>query len=83
VDLVVAFGLVVREERTRLGLSQKQLAELAGLHRNFVILVEQGASAIALDSVEAIAAALELKPWELLMNADLILEQWGARGTRG
>lgn len=44
-DRVTALGQVIREKRQALGLSQDKLAELAGLHRNFVGLIERGATA--------------------------------------
>lgn len=56
---VVAFGQAVRARRTGLGLTQEQLAERAGLHPNFVSLIERGKTHAALDVVFAVADALE------------------------
>lgn len=39
-------------------MSQEQLAERAGLHRNFVGAVERGESNVSLDSAERLALAL-------------------------
>ncbi len=69
-DLLAAFGVVVRRERIRQQLTQEGLAELAGLHHNYVGLVERGKSAAALDTVEALATALRRRPSQLLRAAE-------------
>ncbi|MCW7541018.1 helix-turn-helix domain-containing protein [Aquabacterium sp. A7-Y] len=69
-DLLVAFGRVVRDERKRKQLSQEKLAEAADLHRNYIGLVELGKTAAALDSAAAIANALGLRLSELLRAAE-------------
>jgi transcriptional regulator with XRE-family HTH domain len=55
----------VRELRLERGLSQEGLAELAGLHRNYVGGVERGERNVGLDNVVALAAALEVGTSEL------------------
>lgn len=72
-DLLTAFGQVVRAERLRQGISQERLAECADLHRNNIGLIERGLSAPALDSVAAIAAALGLPASTLIQRAELLL----------
>jgi len=69
-DRITAFGQVIRKERRAKGISQEELAELANLHRNFISMVERGASKIALDSLFALADALEISASTLLRRAE-------------
>ena len=69
-DLQEAFGSVVRRERTRLGLTQEQLAELADLHTNYIGLVERGRTSAALDTIASLAQALKRRPSQLLRAAE-------------
>lgn len=69
-NLLVAFGMVIRRERERKHLTQERLAELADLHHNFVSLVERGKSAPGLDTVAALAKALNRRPSQLLRAAE-------------
>jgi transcriptional regulator with XRE-family HTH domain len=54
------FGARVREERERLGLSQEELADRAGLHRTYLGGVERGERNLGLLNVVRIARALDL-----------------------
>lgn len=69
-----ALGLVIRETRQAKGLSQEKLAELSKLHRNFIGLVERCATVPALDSLLAIADALDCAASELLAKAEQIAD---------
>lgn len=69
-DRVEAFGLAVRRLRRSKRMSQELLAEKADLHRNFVSLVERGQTKAALDSVFALADALEIRASELIQLAE-------------
>lgn len=55
-----SFGLSVRAWRGRLGISQEQLAERAGLHRTYVCDIERGARNVSLKSLEKLSKALEI-----------------------
>lgn len=69
-NLSKAFGIVVRERRVAMGLTQAQLADTAGLHTNFISLLERGKTSAALDSVAVIAMVLKCRPSQLLEAAE-------------
>ena len=64
-DPQTSFGSRVRELRLARQLSQEELAERAGLHRNYVGGVERGERNIALVNIHRIAEALGVRPGEL------------------
>lgn len=53
-----AVGRRVRELRSGLAISQEELAERAGLHRNYVGSVERGERDVGVGAIARIAAAL-------------------------
>jgi transcriptional regulator with XRE-family HTH domain len=69
-ERIEALGLVIKAVRQERKLSQEKLAEIAGLHRNFVGLVERNLTKLAVDSLFAIADALDLDASELLARAE-------------
>ena len=56
----------LRVIRNKLGLSQEQLADEAGLHRTYIGSVERAEINISIDNIEKIAKALKVKPSRLL-----------------
>lgn len=65
-DIKKPFGMSVRAWRNRLGISQEELAERAGLHRTYVCDVERGARNVSLESIDKLARALEIPIASLL-----------------
>lgn len=65
-----AIGAAIREARQERQLSQEKLAELAKLHRNVIGLAERSVSAPALESLFAIADALEMPASRLVARAE-------------
>lgn len=61
---VVAFN--VRLLRVEKGWSQERLALECGLDRSYVSAVERSRWNVSLSNIDAIAKALEVKPWLLL-----------------
>lgn len=59
-ETLARFGKRLREARKVKGISQEKLAELAGLHRTYVSLVERGECNISLLNIERLAKALEV-----------------------
>jgi ribosome-binding protein aMBF1 (putative translation factor) len=64
-SLRTRFAENLRVQRTKKGISQEGLAELAGFHRTFVSKVERGATSTSIDTIEKIARALNVDPVEL------------------
>lgn len=60
------FGDKVREERHKKGLSQEELASMAGVHRTYIGMIERAEKNITLSNIEKIAKALGIKPSELI-----------------
>jgi len=58
--LRVAFGGALRKFRLKAGLSQEQLAALAGVHRNYVGDVERAEENISLVNILRFCHALEI-----------------------
>lgn len=65
-----AFGDVLRELRSRKGLSQEALALDADLDRTFISMLERGVRQPTLTSIFAISQALEIKPSRLLSKVE-------------
>jgi len=62
----VLFGKRLRELRLERKSSQEKLAETADLHRNYVGVLERGVQSASLDAICKLAAALRVKPADLL-----------------
>lgn len=58
---LIKFGQKIREERTRQGLSQEELASRAGVHRTYIGMIERAEKNITLENIEKIAKALKMK----------------------
>lgn len=61
-----AFGDVLRELRTKKGLSQESLALESELDRTFISLLERGLRQPSLNTIFQISIALEIQPYEIV-----------------
>ena len=68
--LRVALASQIRSIRARRGISQEELAFLAGLHRTYISLVERSKKSLTVDSLARIASALDIEPSKLLASAE-------------
>ncbi len=64
-DIKARFGQRLREIRQKKGLSQEELAFLAGLHRTYVSSAERGQRNVSLVNIEKLARALEVDITEM------------------
>ena len=59
-EIAKIVGQRIRNYRTRQGLSQEKLAEMSGCHPTYIGQVERGEKNATLESIEKIAAALNV-----------------------
>lgn len=64
--ILIQFGENVRNARLAKNLSQEDLADLAGLHRTYIGMIERAEKNITLLSIEKIAIALGVRPKDLI-----------------
>ena len=64
--LLLHIGEKIREARKEKHLSQEELADIAGVHRTYIGMIERGEKNISILSLEKIAVALELSTKDLL-----------------
>lgn len=65
-----AFGLVVRERRHNLEVSQEELAALIGIHRTYLGSVERGERNVGLDNLLRFSFALRTQLSDLVREAE-------------
>lgn len=63
---LLALGRAIRRRREALGLSQEELAERSGLHRNYIGGIERGERNVGIKAIFRLAAGLGLPAWELM-----------------
>lgn len=60
------FGDRIRALREERNLSQEALADLAGLHRTHISLIERGQRSVRLETIECLAKAMRVQPADLM-----------------
>jgi transcriptional regulator with XRE-family HTH domain len=69
--VLVAFGKAIKEARAEAGVSQEELAHLAGIDRSYMSSIERGEQNVGLMSMHSVAEALGLPLAALMLNARL------------
>lgn len=72
-DIAKVIGQRIRNYRTKLGWSQEKLAELSGCHSTYIGQLERGEKNATLESIEKIAAALNI-------SLSTLFEKLGSQG---
>ena len=72
-----SFGAAIRRRRAKLGLSQEDFADKAGIHRTYVSSIELGKVQVSIGIAEKLAAALDLP----LSRIWLEIEKHGGQRT--
>lgn len=67
-DVKWLFGRAVRKRRRELDLSQEDLAERAGLHRNYISDIERGDRNPSLENIQKLAKALDTRVSALFIH---------------
>ncbi len=80
-DMVDRFRANLLRCRRRAALSQEQLAELAGLHRTEIGLLESGARVPRLDTLVKLMGSLEVSAEELLDGIEWLPAREPREGT--
>jgi transcriptional regulator with XRE-family HTH domain len=77
------FAQVLERNRKIRKLSRQALAEKAGLHQTYIGMIERGLSNPSLDTVNAIAEALEIPLSKLIIEAEAARQRGESRGRSG
>lgn len=67
-DILIKFGQKVREERKKRNLSQEKFADIAGVHRTYIGMIERAEKNITLENIQKIAKALNMRVADLFQN---------------
>ncbi len=65
-SILKKFGKRVRELRTERSLTQQQLADISGLHKNYIGMVERGERNPSLLNIDVLAKSFKISINELL-----------------
>ncbi len=65
-SILLKFGQRVRELRTERNLTQQQLADTSGLHKNYIGMVERGERNPSLVNIDILAKSFEVSISELM-----------------
>lgn len=69
-DILEVFGQVIREMRIEQGISQEELASLAGFHRTYIGMIERGERNLSLKNMQVLANTLNTKLSKILSECE-------------
>ena len=64
-DLLLFLGAAVKAQRSKLNLSQEQLADICGFDRTYISLIERGKRNISFSNLNQLSQGLEMTISEL------------------
>jgi transcriptional regulator with XRE-family HTH domain len=67
-EKLILLGQIIKKKRQRLLLSQEDFAELVGVHRTYIGMIERAEKNITFLNIEKIAKALNISIGELLKD---------------
>ena len=67
-DILKVFATNLKKYRNKIGLSQVNFAEKAGLHRTYISAIECEKRSISLENIQKIADALEISVFLLFVD---------------
>ena len=70
-----AFGIILRELRTKCGLSQESLAHEAGLERNYISLLELGKNSASVKTIFKLTPVLGVTATEFMKKIEAKLRK--------
>lgn len=74
-DILTVVGENIKYYRTKLGMTQEELAERAGINRSYLAGLERGRRNTTLKTVEMLAQALGVSSVDLVGSADVLPEK--------
>lgn len=67
-NITEVFASNLKFYRNKIGISQTEFADKAGLHRTYISAIECGKRSISLDNIQKIAEALEIETYLLFID---------------
>jgi transcriptional regulator with XRE-family HTH domain len=72
-DLLQAFGIVLKQLRTKKALSQEELAHRSSLDRTYISLLERGLRSPTINTLFALCRSLEINSSQFIAEIETIL----------
>lgn len=65
-EILIKFGRRIKELRAERNITQQQLANISGLHKNYIGMVERGERNPSLLNIDILAKSFEISLFELM-----------------